>query len=359
MPITSADYFTYELPAERIAQRPLGRGMSKLLAAGVDGSIRDCAFAEFPDFVSSGDVLVLNKSRVLPARFYTTVGDAGKEVEILLVRQVPDAGTASAKSQRWEALARPMRALAMGTEVSLSDHVRAWVCGRTEDDSRILLQLEVSGSTRRLDLVLADEGNMPIPPYIRGGLSDEADREQYQTIFAEDDGSIAAPTAGLHFSDAIVEAVRAKGVEIVYVTHHVGPGSFQPVRERWQEHRMSGELSSVPLDVVLAIRRAKEAGKQVFVVGTTSVRALESAAASGELRPTNGFKETQLFITPGYRFRVVDRLLTNFHQPKTTHLLLVAAFAGEKVIEAAYGHALAGDYRFLSYGDAMLLERAA
>jgi len=348
-------FFSYELPPDRIAQHSHGflgrRTDAKLLHAFIahDGlRIEDSVVRDLPALLRPGDVLVLNNSKVVPCRFHFEY--AGGRCEIfLLEREKPT-------ERVWLALARPMRRLKPGANLNLSEHLSGTVLGRDESGERIRIELLAEHPEHSIEELISREGSMPIPGYIRAGVAEERDEEFYQTVFAKHAGSVAAPTAGLHFTEALLDQLRERGVEIRELTLHVGPASFQPVRDP-AEHEMPTEWYSISAEVLAALDRAKAEGRRIVAVGTTSARSLESAA---RVRPKAGeFVPTQLFITPGFEFNYVDVLMTNFHQPETTHLLLVAAFIGERETEKIYTHALESEYRFLSYGDAMLLERGA
>jgi S-adenosylmethionine:tRNA ribosyltransferase-isomerase len=357
--VVEVGVFHYTLPESKIAQRPVGlegaRSGSKLLHAvgGANGgvSISDHHFVDLKSLLRRGDLLVLNNSRVLPCRFFAKHEAQGKVFEILLVHP-------GREEFVWEALARPMRKLKPGDMLRLSEHLHAQVLGRTEDEQRVRLAVRVRGDERSFAEVLAAEGTMPIPPYIRRGHADELDRELYQTVYAEVPGSVAAPTAGLHFTKDLLAELGAQGMSHACLTLHVGPASFLPIKsDELSAHHMLVENYSIPEETKKAIINTKERGGSVAAVGTTSVRALESAALEGVLSGENiGMAETKLLITPGFHFQIVDRLITNFHQPGSTHLLLVAAFIGRQNTEQIYSYALQHDYRFLSYGDAMLLD---
>ena len=334
--------FDYVLPPELIAQHPAAqRTASRLLHLdGASGALRDLGFADIADLIDARDLLVVNDTRVIKARLHGRK-DSGGEVEVL-VERVLDA-------QRALAQVRASKTPKPGRSIRFSRDAGAEVLGRQGEF------FELRFSQPVLD-VLADHGQVPLPPYIEhaAGLEDEG---RYQTVYARVPGAVAAPTAGLHFDAALLDALRAKGVAIASLTLHVGAGTFQPVRhEDLSQHAMHAEWFSLPQATVDAIAAARARGGRVMAVGTTALRALESAAAGGELQAQTA--ETRLFITPGYRFRVVERLVTNFHLPKSTLLMLVSAFAGRDNIRAAYEHAIAAGYRFFSYGDAMLLERA-
>jgi len=338
-PALTVDDFDYELPAELIAQHPApARTASRLLRVASD-RVSDHAFADLPQFLSAGDALVLNDTRVVKARLHG-VKDSGGKVEVLIERAL-DAREALAQ-------VRASHAPQPGGRLRLAGAVDATVIGREGDLFRLRFDREV------LD-VLERHGQVPLPPYITHTPAAE-DEARYQTVYARAPGAVAAPTAGLHFDEPLIERLRARGVELAFLTLHVGAGTFQPVRTRdIAAHRMHAERYELPAATVAAVRRARVGGRHVVAVGTTSLRALESSARSGELIAGSG--ETDLFITPGFRFRVVDRLVTNFHLPKSTLLMLVSAFAGIEPVRAAYRHAIAERYRFFSYGDAMLVDR--
>ena len=334
--------FDYPLPPELIAQHPAPeRTASRLLHLdGKSGAIEDLRFPDIARLIQAGDVLVLNDTRVVKARLHGRK-DSGGEIEVLIERML-DAHRALAQ-------ARSSKPLKAGRRIAFGPGVEAEVLGRHDE----FFELRFDDEVMR---VMERHGEVPLPPYIthEARADDEA---RYQTVYAEVPGAVAAPTAGLHFDAALLQALRAKGVAIARLTLHVGAGTFQPVRvDDVSRHVMHSEWYSVPEATVEAIASARAAGGRVIAVGTTALRALESAAAGGELRA--GSAETRLFIVPGYEFKVVDRLVTNFHLPKSTLLMLVSAFAGPENIRRAYAHAVAQRYRFFSYGDAMLLERA-
>ena len=339
--------FEYELPEELIAQQPLPeRTASRLLCVdGGTGHFEDRMFQELPALLREGDLLVLNDTRVIPARLYGYKPTGGR-VEVL-VERVLDA-------QHVLAHVRASKSPREGTRLTLtgSDAVLL-VSGR--EGSLFALTLEKAPD---IHAVLTQVGHMPLPPYIERADS-AADRERYQTVFAQRPGAVAAPTAGLHFDQVMLDKLQGQGVEVGRLTLHVGAGTFQPVREEdLDAHHMHSEWFEVSADLCEQIAAVRARGGRVVAVGTTVVRALEAAVAEdGELRPRGG--ETRLFIRPGYRFRVIDALLTNFHLPGSTLLMLVCAFAGHAPVMAAYRHAVAARYRFFSYGDAMFLTRAA
>jgi S-adenosylmethionine:tRNA ribosyltransferase-isomerase len=336
--------FDYFLPDELIARYPLpDRGASRLLHVdGPAGGFSDRMFADLPAFFRSGDLLVFNDTRVIKARLFGEK-ETGGRIEALVERVLSE----------HEALVfiRASKAPKTGMRLRFNDAFAAEVVERRDD----LYRLAFDPSRSVLDWLDA-YGALPLPPYIdRAAEAD--DDARYQTVYARAPGAVAAPTAGLHFDEAMLERLRRAGVGIAFVTLHVGAGTFQPVRvEHIAEHRMHSECYSIPEATVEAVARTKSAGGRVCSVGTTSLRALESAAQSGVLKA--GFGETDIFITPGYRFRVVDRLITNFHLPKSTLLMLVSAFGGHDLMRSAYRHAVAERYRFFSYGDAMLIENA-
>ena len=326
--------FDYALPEALIAQRPAGaRSSSRLLHLdAASGRIEDLAFADLPGLLGRRDALVLNDTRVIKARLAGAKASGGK-IE-LFVERVTGAREALA-------LIRSSHPPREGGRLLVGDGVRVTVAGREEDLYRVRFEEDVAAVLERC-------GAVPLPPYIRHAPGAE-DAERYQTVYARHPGAVAAPTAGLHFDRDLLGRIEARGASVSHLTLHVGAGTFQPVRaERIEDHRMHRERYEVPRETMDAI-----AGRRVLAVGTTSLRALESAALSGQLRG-----ETDLFVRPGFRFLLADRLLTNFHLPKSSLLMLVAAFAGLEPIRRAYAHAIERRYRFFSYGDAMLIERA-
>lgn len=332
--------FDYALPEELIAQHPAAeRGASRLLHLnGTDGAIEDLRFMDLPRLVSPSDLVVLNDTRVIKARLFGRKATGGK-VEVFVERIVAD--------REALALMRSGHPPHPGYKLVIGDGVEVEVLAREDDLYRVRFSEPVARALERC-------GNVPLPPYIRHP-ADAADAERYQTVFAEREGAVAAPTAGLHFDRAMLQALRECGAEIARVTLHVGSGTFQPVRsENLEEHRMHTERYEVPPATVEAISNTAASGGRVLAIGTTALRALESWKKTGALSG-----ETDLFIYPGFRFGVVDRLLTNFHLPKSSLLMLVSAFAGLPNIRKAYAHAIAQRYRFFSYGDAMLIEKAS
>lgn len=334
--------FSFDLPESLIAQAPLEqRDASRLLClpAGADMA-RDRQFVDVYDLLNPGDLLVMNDTRVIPARLFGNK-ETGGQVEILLERILGErdclAQIRASKSPR------------PGCFIELDAGYRLRVESRQDD----LFGLSLSGDDTLLNM-FESIGHMPLPPYIQRP-DNAADQERYQTVYAEKSGAVAAPTAGLHFDQAMLGRLQTKGINLVKITLHVGAGTFQPVRAtRIEDHVLHEETIEVSESMVLAVRQARARGNRVVAVGTTSVRALESAAASGELRSMYG--DTNIFIYPGYEFRVVDALLTNFHLPESSLLMLVCAFAGYDRVMAAYRHAVEQQYRFFSYGDAMWVE---
>ncbi len=335
--------FNYQLPDHLIAQYPLPeRRASRLLCLNrLSGQITDRRFSDFIDLIDEKDLLVFNDTRVIPARLFGKKPSGGK-VEILIER-IQD-------EHRAIAHVRASKAPNAGTVIELDQDYRCTVLGRADD----LFELEFAGDIS-LPVLLDQIGHIPLPPYI-SRADNESDLSRYQTVYAREAGAVAAPTAGLHFDDEMMEQIRDKGIQTAFVTLHVGSGTFQPVRtENLSEHIMHKEYFSVEQDTVAAVNEARNRGGRVIAIGTTAVRALESASRDGALAA--GFGDTDLFITPGYSFKSIDALLTNFHLPESTLLMLVAAFAGYDHVMAAYRHAIAHSYRFFSYGDAMFLTR--
>jgi S-adenosylmethionine:tRNA ribosyltransferase-isomerase len=334
--------FDYPLPPELVAQHPSPeRAASRLLRVEPGGTLRDLAFRDLPSLVDARDLLVFNDTRVIKARLRGRK-DTGGEVEVL-VERVTGESTALAH-------VRASKSPKAGRHLEFAPGVSAQVTGRRDD----LFELRFEAGRSVLD-ILASHGEVPLPPYITHA-PDAEDESRYQTVYAAVPGAVAAPTAGLHFDRAMLDALAAKGIASARVTLHVGAGTFQPVRgEDISSHVMHEEWYSIPEATVSAIAATKARGGRVLAVGTTTLRALESAAAAGPLSAQ--VAQTRLFIVPGFRFQVVDRLLTNFHLPKSTLLMLVSAFSGTELIRSAYAHAVARRYRFFSYGDAMLLDR--
>lgn len=340
MPLRRSD-FHFELPPELIAQQPPAvRSASRLLV--LDAPLRDARMTDLPGLLEPGDLLVFNDTRVIPARLYGEK-DTGGRVEILVERLLGER----------EALAqvRASKPPKPGARLRLDGAAAALVVAGREGE---FYRLQLDGAPALLP-VLEAAGHVPLPPYIDRPDA-PADRERYQTLFARAPGAVAAPTAGLHFDEALLGAIRARGVETGAVTLHVGAGTFQPVRvENLAEHRMHQERFAVSAALAEQVARTRARGGRVVAVGTTVVRTLESVALAGPIAPSEG--ETGIFITPGFRFQAVDALLTNFHLPESTLLMLVSAFAGRERVLEAYAHAVRERYRFFSYGDAMFIPR--
>ena len=337
--------FHYDLPDERIARYPLPeRSAARMLVASVLDAdtveLGDRQVRDLPDYLDPADLLVFNNTRVLPARLYGHKASGGK-IEILIERlKSPHEASAYIRSSK-----SPQA----GSTLHVGDATL-----RVGDRDDALFTLYSDGTPWQE--LLAAHGEMPIPPYLERRAQD-SDSERYQTVYAKHSGAVAAPTAGLHFTPELLDQLQANGIRRTEVTLHVGAGTFQPVRsENIAEHKMHKEWYSIPAETVEAIKETKANGKRVWAVGTTSMRSLEAAAQSGRLQTGEG--DTDIFITPGYRFQVADGLITNFHLPKSTLLMLVSAFSGVEHIRTAYRHAIEQQYRFFSYGDAMLLTRA-
>jgi S-adenosylmethionine:tRNA ribosyltransferase-isomerase len=333
------DLFDFDLPQDLIAQRPASpRDSARLLDVAADG-LRDRSVRDLPKLLQPGDLLVFNDTKVIPARLAGTRASGGK-VEVLLIRQQA--------TDRWLAFARPGKRLRIGDALAFGA-----LAGKVADkhaDGSVDIAFDRGGA--ELMAAIETTGAVPLPPYIRDGIADERDRADYQTLFAKVDGSVAAPTAGLHFTPELMAALDAAGIKAANVTLHVGAGTFQPVRvddtDRHVMHSEWGEVSQATADAIASAKR-------VVSIGTTALRLLETVARDGPIRAWTG--ETDIFITPGFRFRAIDVLLTNFHLPRSTLFMLVSAFAGLERMKAAYAHAVAARYRFYSYGDCCLLHR--
>lgn len=333
--------FHFDLPPALIAQAPLPeRSASRLLLVPPgDAPFEDRGIRDLPDLLREGDLLVFNDTRVIPARLFGTK-ETGGRVEILIERVLP--GNEARAQVGASKTPKP------GSRITLDAGGEVEVLGRDEAFHHLRFHVDAP-----LDKWLVDAGRLPLPPYIER-VPDAADAERYQTVFAREPGAVAAPTAGLHFDEALLDALRAKGVEFGHVTLHVGAGTFQPMRvDDVGDHVMHSEWLNVGAELVHQVRRTRARGGRVIAVGTTVVRSLESAMRDGELQPFAG--ETRIFIFPGYRIESVDAMVTNFHLPESTLLMLVSAFAGRERILDAYAHAVDARYRFFSYGDAMLL----
>jgi S-adenosylmethionine:tRNA ribosyltransferase-isomerase len=339
--------FSYDLPEELIAQEPRKRGRSRLLVVTPENdaspALEHDSFASFPSRLERGDVLVINDTRVIPARLFAQPkGAMTNPIEFLLTRE--------RDPMTWETWCRPAKRVRAGDVVTFSAALQAEVLEKEEGT----VVLRFSGDMDEIERL----GVMPLPPYIARPEARESDRESYQTVYAAARGAIAAPTAGLHFTQAILGEVAARGVEIVRVTLHVGIGTFKPVKaEDIADHRMDSERYDITAEAAERLNAALDEKRAIVAVGTTSVRTLESAIRAGNGRFVAGHGETSIFISPGFAFRAVDRLLTNFHLPESTLIMLVSAFAGMQTIREAYAEAIRQRYFFYSYGDAMFLTR--
>lgn len=338
----TSDFF-YHLPEELIAQTPLAqRDASRMLVADrASGRLAHRLFADFPSFIRPHDVVVVNRSRVIPARLIGKKADSGIACEVLLLKRIT--------AREWEALVKPGRRLKKGSRVVFGDGILSCEILDTTSFGGRMVRFSYDGV---FEEILDRLGQMPLPPYIHEQL---ADKNRYQTIYAKEDGSSAAPTAGLHFTEAVFEQIKARGAEVASILLHVGLGTFRPVKEDDVEnHQMHAEWYEVSPEAAQAINHAKSRGGRVICVGTTCVRTLESIAdEDGLVKPCNG--DTSIFITPGYRFKAVDMLLTNFHLPQSTLLMLVSAFMGREAALKAYEAAVHERYRFFSFGDCMLI----
>lgn len=357
--VVRTDVFDFALPEERIALHPAHpRDSARMLVVDPGAGVTDRIVRDLPAFLRPGDAVVLNDTRVIPAALegWRIRGEARAHVAFNLTKRMA--------ANRWRAFARPAKRLSVGDRVHLggsgdvcfANALDATVSSKGEA-GEVELAFDLSGPD--LDAAIALQGRMPLPPYIAlKRAADDSDLRNYQTIFAHNEGAVAAPTAGLHFTPELLAAISERGCTLHYVTLHVGAGTFLPVKaDDTREHTMHAEWGEVDVETAAALNAARTAGGRVVAVGTTSLRLLESAAAAdGTVRPFSG--ETAIFITPGYRFRAVDVLLTNFHLPRSTLFMLVSAFSGLETMQRAYAHAIAGGYRFYSYGDASLLMRA-
>ncbi|HVT45673.1 MAG TPA: tRNA preQ1(34) S-adenosylmethionine ribosyltransferase-isomerase QueA [Thermoanaerobaculia bacterium] len=350
--------FHYDLPKELIAQAPLRRGESRMMIVRPgEGAteIEHSLFSQFPLLLSPDDLLVLNDTRVFPARLIAApLGNMKRPVEVLLTERVAP--------MRWEAWCRPARRVRLGARLDFSAELAAMVMEKR--DGVVLLQFSMASEADDPEAAFWTEleriGLPPLPPYIRRDEPQDEDRERYQTIYAAKRGAIAAPTAGLHFTPELLDSIRARGVTVVEITLHVGLGTFEPVKvEDLARHRMHSEHYEIGEGAANAINGALREGRRIVAVGTTVVRALESAVRVGGGGVRAGAGETGIFITPGFEFRVVGALLTNFHLPESTLLMLVSAFGGMETIRSAYREAVGRGYRFFSYGDCMFLARMA
>ena len=336
--------FDYELPPDRIAQVPLKqRDESKLMVVDRhSGALQHTQFARIGDYLADSALLVLNDTKVIPARLIGNKRETGGKIELLLVQET--------KKDVWEVLAKPMRSLRVGTQLVFEEGVLSGEIIEKTKTGKCLIAFSYVGEFYSL---LSEIGLMPLPPYIRR-TPDEDDKLRYQSVYASQEGAIAAPTAGLHFTQELLERLNSKGIQNTKLTLHVGIGTFQPVKvDNIKTHKMHAEYINLKDTVAQKINDAKGTGTKVIAIGTTVVRALETAGASGTVEEYNG--QSELFIYPGFQFKIVDALVTNFHLPKSTLLMLVSAFADSQLIKDAYQEALHHNYRFYSYGDAMLI----
>lgn len=359
------DLFDFELPPERIALRPVSpRESARLLCVDPAGALADQTVGDLPSLLTPGDVLVFNDTKVIPAQLEglrrrpgSADGEGVAQISATLhMREAPD---------RWLAFVRPGKRVKVGDRIAFGHGGNACLAGTLEatvetrgEGGEASLRFDLSGPA--LDEAIAAVGHIPLPPYIASKRPDDSqDRTDYQTVYAREDGAVAAPTAGLHFTPDLFARLAARDIATEYLTLHVGAGTFLPVKaEDTADHRMHSEIGRVTEESAERLNAARRAGRRIVSVGTTSLRLLESAAdADGTIRPFSG--PTDIFITPGYRFRAVDRLMTNFHLPRSTLFMLVSAFSGIDTMKSAYAHAIANEYRFYSYGDACLLDRAA
>lgn len=338
--------FDFDLPEELIAQTPLkDRTSSRLLVVNeTEHSVEDKHFSEIIDYLEEGDTLVVNNTRVLPARLYGEKEGTGAHIEVLLLHNT--------HGDCWETLVKPAKRMKVGTVVSFGDgRLKATVTEELEQGGRII-EFQYDGVFLE---ILESLGEMPLPPYIKERLEDQ---ERYQTVYAKENGSAAAPTAGLHFTKELMEKIQQKGIKIVPITLHVGLGTFRPVSvDHLEDHKMHSEYYHISEETAEVIAETKKNGKRVIAVGTTSIRTLETvgSANDGEIVPSSGW--TDIFISPGYEFKVVDAFITNFHLPKSTLVMLVSAYLGRDFTLEAYHHAIRERYRFFSFGDAMFVHR--
>jgi len=352
------DLFDFDLPADSIALRPASpRDSARMLVVQPDGVLRDHIVSDLPKWLEAGDQLVVNDTKVISAQLRgRRIGrDTEPKIEATLIKRLD--------GSRWQALVKPAKKLAVGDTIRFGHEGRVCLLGHLDaqvahrgDEGEVTLSFSFHGPA--LDQAIADLGSPPLPPYIAAKRApDDRDAADYQTMFAANEGAVAAPTAGLHFTPALETALRNHGVSLHRITLHVGAGTFLPVKaEDTDSHRMHSEWGCISAKTAAALNAARAAGGRIVAVGTTSLRILESAAEDGTVQPFEG--DTAIFITPGYRFRAVDILMTNFHLPRSTLFMLVSAFSGLDTMKQAYAHAIAGGYRFYSYGDACLLFRA-
>jgi S-adenosylmethionine:tRNA ribosyltransferase-isomerase len=338
------DLFDFHLPEELIAQVPLKtRTDSRLMVLDKQsGEIKHEVFKNITEYLREGDCLVLNDTKVLPARLFGVKNDTGAKIEVLLLKQL--------EGDQWETLVKPAKRIKVGTEIVFGDGLLTAVCTQESDHGGRVLQFKYTGIFYE---VLDELGEMPLPPYIKEQLDD---RDRYQTVYAREPGSAAAPTAGLHFTESLLEEIKAKGVHIAFITLHVGLGTFRPVSvDDVLEHDMHAEFYTVTEGTAQLLNKVRQSGGRIITVGTTSTRTLETIASANNGQFTTGSGWTSIFIYPGYEFKAIDGMITNFHLPKSTLIMLVSALAGRENILHAYNTAVAERYRFFSFGDAMLI----
>ena len=337
--------FNFNLPEELIAQEPLEKreGSRMLVVNRAENNFSDARFFDFPKFLKKGDVVVLNNTKVFPARIYGLT-ETGAKVEIFLVRET--------ENETWETLARPAKRLKIGKKIVFNENLSATILERSED-GKVFVKFETNGD---FDEILDEIGKTPLPPYIkREKDSIDKDRERYQTVFAQKRGAIAAPTAGLHFTPEILEEIKSNGVEVAEITLHVGYGTFEPVRvDDLSEHKVLPERYEISPETAEIINKAKSESRRILAIGTTTTRTLESASDENK-RIKFGKGLADLTITPNYKFKIIDGILTNFHLPQSSLLVLTSTFGGHELIMKAYNHAVRESYRFYSYGDCMLI----
>ncbi len=335
--------FYFELPEELIAQHPIEkRDLSRLLILNKStGKIKDEVFTNIIDYLNEGDCLILNNSKVIPARLYGFKCDTNAKIEVVLLKQI--------NKNSWEVLVRPGRKVAVGTNICFEEGVLEGTIKEIVDDGNRIIEFEFKGNFYN---ILDKVGNMPLPPYIKEKLND---KNRYQTVYAKEKGSAAAPTAGFHFTNELLEKIKDKGIKIGFVTLHIGLGTFRPVKvQNITQHLMHSEHYYMPLETANIIRETKNAGKRVIAVGTTSCRTIETIANKSDFtKEYEGW--TDIFIYPPYDFKIIDALITNFHLPESTLIMLVSAYAGKENIFKAYSHAIEEKYRFFSFGDAMFI----
>lgn len=340
MSLNTSDFY-YDLPHELIAQHPLkDRASSRLLIVNRNSKdLEECHFYNIIDYLNEGDVLVVNNSRVIPARLFGHRKDKEEKIEILLLKREEDT---------WQCLVKPGKKAKVGSEIIFSDKLKCEV-KRVDKEGNRYIKFHCDGI---FEEILDELGNIPLPPYITEKLED---KERYQTVYSKIDGSAAAPTAGLHFTEDLLDRIKEKGIKVVPITLHVGLGTFRPVKvDDVEKHHMHSEFYMMDKETAKIINAAKENGKRIIAVGTTSMRTLETIGRNGNVKETSGW--TDIFIYPGFEFKIVDALITNFHLPESTLMMLVSAFASKEIIFNAYEYAIKNKFRFFSFGDAMFIK---